>query len=219
MRPRSYVRRRGSTGIGVVASLVLVIFLGGGCSETEPMDSAPLLLTTAPSDGSHVRCGRTVTLTFDSDPGLVTVSGVGAQGSGRVRTFEILERSVYPISWGDGSTTTLTFVVLPGDITPPELVSVTPAVLEVSDVDPSDLNDGLVIEFDKRIDDHALTISTDGAPLDWVAEADGKTVTLYPNPDDPILLNTRYEVAGTVYGNKGNETDVAFCFRTYIEPL
>ena len=89
----------------------------------------------------------------------------------------------------------------------------------MSDVDPSDLNDGLVIEFNKRIDGHALTISTDGAPLDWVAEADGKTVTLYPNPDDPLLLNTRYEVAGTVYGNKGNETDVAFWFRTYIEPL
>jgi hypothetical protein len=74
--------------------------------------------------------------------------------------------------------------------------------------------------FGEAIDEiWLLPAPSGGGVLDWVATADGNTVTLNANPDDPMLTQTRYDVVGCVVDRAGNVASVGFWFQTYIEPL
>ncbi|MAF09968.1 hypothetical protein CMK11_05900 [Candidatus Poribacteria bacterium] len=121
----------------------------------------------------------------------------------------------------------------PADVTPPDLVDVTPYDIRGDTVvDPGDVRGSLMLVFSEPVDVVQLTLfgdpidelwlmpsSGDGGVLDWVATADGNTVTLNGAPDDPILTQTRYDVVGCVVDRAGNVASVAFWFETYIEPL
>ena len=219
MRPQGVVPSHVTTGIGVVVVLALVILLAPGCDEAEPLNPVASLLATVPGDGLAVAEGTTVTLTFDSDPGIVIVNGIAAQGSGTVRTFPVAVDGGMAISWGASSTAALEYLVIHPDVTSPELVSVDPRVVGKTDVDPAEFADGLGLQFSEPVSFENLTISTGGSALIWVATTDGTTLTLNANPDDPVVTETRYEVVGSVVDRAGNVTEVAFWFRTSTEPL
>ncbi|MBT3270149.1 hypothetical protein HN371_23590 [Candidatus Poribacteria bacterium] len=207
-----------------VATAGVVLFavfwtLEAGCGEPEAVGPPPSLLSSFPANGSRVLEGTPVTLIFTSDPGVVVVNGTTALGAGTSRTFRLAGGALQTISWGDSSSTTLTFYVLSAHRPPPSLESVRPDVNARDDVDPAELSDGLALEFYGPVDVHVLTISTAGVSLDWIATADGNTVTLHPNPRAPILMETRYEVRGTVSDLTGAEAAISIGFTTTAEPL
>lgn len=229
MGPHSNVGGHAARVIGVIATLALAVFLVIGCGETDTLDPTPSLLATVPVDGSEVAEGDIVTVIFDLDSGIVTVNGAAAQGGGVTRTFQVADHGVQSISWGDGSTATLGYDVTPVDVTPADLVDVAPYdVRDRTAVDPFDVQDGLMLVFSEPVDVIQLTLLSEaiqeiwlpytGGALDWVATADGNTITLNANPADPIFPGTRYDVVGCVVDRAGHVTSVAFWFETYIEP-
>jgi len=176
-------------------------------------DETATLTAANPADGSEVPEGATITLTFSSDPGAVTVNGAAAAGAGAARTFTLGADGALSITW-DGGAHSLTYTVLAPDNTPPSLVKVTPDVDGASDVDPADLADGLALEFDEPVDADEVVISTGGTALAWVPTVDGNTITLQANADDPIVNETEYEVTGAAVDLAGNSTDISISFTT-----
>lgn len=200
----------------LVISLSALMVACGGDDEGDATVTANFL-GADPADGSDVPEGATVTLKFDAAPGTVTVNGNATTAAGNNATYVLAAGdTTLSIAWdgGDGGSASVSYTLLAPDTTPAKLVSVTPDVDGKTNVDPGDLADGLAIEFDEEVDVDELTISTGGSALAWVPTADGNTVTLQANADDPIVNETAYDVEGTVVDLGGNETTVSISFTT-----
>jgi hypothetical protein len=177
-------------------------------------DETATLTAANPATGSEVPEGATITLTFSSDPGTVTVNGAATAGAGATRTFTLGADGALSIAWDNGGADSLTYTVTAPDTIPATHTGTSPDVAGDTDVDPGDFADGLTLSFDEPVDVDELTLSTGGSALSWVPTVDGNDVTLQFNADDPIVNETEYEVAGVFIDAGGNKTEVNFSFTT-----
>jgi len=197
----------------VISLSALMVACGGGDDEGGGDDATAVLNVVNPADGSTVPENSTVTLTFDKDPGAVTVNGAAAAGAGTSRTFTVTA-AANSIAWDNGGAQTVNYTLTAPDTTPATLSSVSPDVKDATDVDPADLADGIELTFSEDVDVDELLISTGGSALAWINTTDGAVVTMQDAGDDPIVNETTYDVEGTVVDLGGNETDVSFSFTT-----
>jgi hypothetical protein len=197
----------------VISLSALMVACGGGDDEGGGDDATAVLNVVNPADGSTVPENSTVTLTFDKDPGAVTVNGAAAAGAGTSRTFTVTA-AANSIAWDNGGAQTVNYTLTAPDTTPATLSSVSPDVKDATDVDPADLADGIELTFSEDVDVDELLISTGGSALAWINTTDGAVVTMQDAGDDPIVNETTYDVEGTVVDLGGNETDVSFPFTT-----
>ena len=195
-----------------ILAISMTAFLAacGGDENGEPDTPAVL---ESPADGATFAEGATVTLTFDKNPGTVTVNGNATEGSGRTRTFTVMQAS-NAIAWDNGGAVTLTFNLTAPDNTPPMLSSSTPAD-GATDVDPDDINtSGIMLKFNETISSAELMVSRDGDDLGWISSVEGDTVTLNATPANPLVNETAYMVSGSVEDASGNMADVSISFTT-----
>jgi hypothetical protein len=197
----------------VISLSALMVACGGDDGEGGGDDATAVLNVVNPADGSTVPENSTVTLTFDKDPGAVTVNGAAAAGAGTSRTFTVTA-AANSIAWDNGGAQTVNYTLTAPDTTPATLSSVSPDVKDATDVDPADLADGIELTFSEDVDVDELLISTGGSALAWINTTDGAVVTMQDAGDDPIVNETTYDVEGTVVDLGGNETDVSFSFTT-----
>jgi len=197
----------------VISLSALMVACGGGGDEGGGDDATAVLNVVSPADGSTVPENSTATLTFDKDPGAVTVNGAAAAGAGTSRTFTVTA-AANSIAWDNGGAQTVNYTLTAPDTTPATLSSVSPDVEDATDVDPADLADGIELTFSEDVDVDELLISTGGSALAWINTTDGAVVTMQDAGDDPIVNETTYDVEGTVVYLGGNETDVSFSFTT-----
>ena len=197
----------------VISLSALMVACGGDDGEGGGDDATAVLNVVSPADGSTVPENSTATLTFDKDPGAVTVNGAAAAGAGTSRTFTVTA-AANSIAWDNGGAQTVNYTLTAPDTTPATLSSVSPDVKDATDVDPADLADGIELTFSEDVDVDELLISTGGSALAWINTTDGAVVTMQDAGDDPIVNETTYDVEGTVVDLGGNETDVSFSFTT-----
>jgi len=177
-------------------------------------DTAAVLTGANPADGSSVPEGSTATLTFDKDPGAVTVNGTPADGAGAARTFTVTA-AANSVAWDLGGSATVNYTLTAPDTDPAVLEGTDPDVDGKTDVDPADLADGLALNFNEPILDVDIEFAAGGSPLSWTPTGgDDGTVTLAANPDDPVVNETEYTVTGEVTDAGGNVTEVDISFTT-----
>ncbi len=199
--------------VAPILAISMTAFLAacGGDDEPEPEDVT--LESSEPADGATAPEGSTVTLTFSGNPGTVTVNGNAIEGSGRTRTFTLMQAS-NAIAWDNGGTATLTFTLTAPDTTPPSLSSSTPAD-GATNVDPDEINNsGIMLKFNEIISNAVLMLSRDGDDLGWISSGEGDTVMLNPAPANPLVNETAYMVSGSVEDASGNMADVSISFTT-----
>ncbi len=195
-----------------ILAISMTAFLAACGGDDEPEPEAVTLDSSTPADGATAAEGSTVTLTFSGNPGTVTVNGNATEGSGRTRTFTLMQ-ATNNIAWDDG-TATLTFTLTAPDTTAPMLSSSTPAD-GATNVDPDDINNsGIMLKFDEIISNAELMLSRDGDDLGWISSVEGDTVTLNPAPANPLVNETAYMVSGSVEDASGNMADVSISFTT-----
>ena len=200
-----------------ILAISMTAFLAACGGDDEPDNTPAVLESSTPADGATAAEGSTVTLRFDKDPGTVTVNGNATEGSGRNRTFTLMQ-ATNNIAWDNGGTATLTFTLTAPDETAPMLVSSDPDDGETG-VDPAPINDpdgGITLTFDEVISKQDLVLSrgdTEVGSFPSIGEGDeANTVTL--KPQDPLVNETTYMVSGSVEDASGNSADVSISFTT-----
>ncbi|MDA1192627.1 MAG: S8 family serine peptidase, partial [Candidatus Poribacteria bacterium] len=85
--------------------------LAAALKRLDPVTTQPALFVSALPAGGAIQSGSTITVTFDKDPGVLTVGGGTAVGTGVTRTITVSAATV-TITW-EGGATTLTYVIAP----------------------------------------------------------------------------------------------------------
>ena len=202
----------------VMAALLAVSLVGCGDDEPETPDAA--FVSATPADGDLAANGS-ISITFDNNPGDVTVTGGGtATTSGKTRTISA-PADGYPIgaltitvSWtnGDGSQD-LTYNVIAADETAPEVKSSSPED-GAEGVDPVKLfEDGIEVVFTETVTGD-LSLWEGDDDVGWESNTDGDTITLTGVAGTELGNETEYTIAGTVKDGAGNETEVDLSFVT-----
>lgn len=202
----------------VMAALLAVSLVGCGDDEPETPDAA--FVSATPADGDLAANGS-ISITFDNNPGDVTVTGGGtATTSGKTRTISA-PADGYPIgaltitvSWtnGDGSQD-LTYNVIAADETAPEVKSSSPED-GAEGVDPVKLfEDGIEVVFTETVTGD-LSLWEGDDDVGWESNTDGDTITLTGVAGTELGNETEYTIAGTVKDGAGNETEVDLTFVT-----
>ena len=201
-------------------ALSLIVGCGGGEDDEEEAAAAAFVSAT-PAGGETIAANATISVSFDNDPGDVTVSAGTITPSGKTRTIS----GPFPegalalaLSWtnGDGSHT-LNYTVAAADNTPPEVTGSSPED-GAEDVDPEDLNaDGGTIEitFSEDVTGNLAVQTEDGTSLKWTSTIEGNTATLEKLAAGDALGNeTSYVIKGTVSDAAGNEAEIEISFTT-----
>ena len=71
----------------VIAALLAVYMVGCGGDDEEPEPEAAAFQSATPADGSELAANGSISVTFDNNPGDVTVSAGTVAGSGTSRTI------------------------------------------------------------------------------------------------------------------------------------
>ena len=164
-----------------------------------------------------------ITVTFSSDPGYVTVSAGTVTGAGKTRTisgpFAVGALSLV-LAWtnGDGSQT-LTYNIIAPDVTAPEVVSSYPQD-GAEGVDPKTVfEDGIVVIFNEDVFGDLMLLDGDD-DVGWISSFfQDDRVTLDGVAGAELGYETEYTIIGKVSDAAGNETDVHITFVTQAEPL
>ena len=200
----------------VMAALLAVSLVGcGGDDEPETPDAA--FVSASPADGDLAANGS-ISITFDNNPGDVTVTGGGtASTSGKTRNISPPSAG-YPlgaltitVTWtnGDGSKD-LTYNVVAEDKTPPAVKSSDPENGEegVS----ADLEE-ITVTFTEPVTGDLMLMDGDD-DLSWEQATSGDTITLTRIAGSDLGNETEYTIAGTVSDGAGNEFEVELTFTT-----
>ena len=174
-------------------------------------------VSASPASGGLAANGSII-ITFDNNPGDVTVTGGGTVStSGKTRTISP-PAAGYPagaltitISWsnGDGSHD-LTYTVIVADQTAPEVKSSSPKNDEEGvSVDLEEIT----VTFTEPIIG-ALMLLDGNNDLNWEQSIDGDTITLTIIAGAQLGNETEYTIAGTVKDGAGNKADVEITFVT-----
>ena len=204
--------------LAALFALSLIVGCGGGDDEEEAAAAAEFS-SANPAGGGEIAANTTITLTFSSDPGTVTVTPGTVAGSGKTRTVT----GPFPegaltlnVSWtnGDGSTS-LSYTVKAADNTAPE---VTGGTIEngAEDVDPAEINDGGVIEvtFSEDVTGNIALQTEAGDAVGWIGKVEGTKGTLDIVKGKEIGNEATYVIKGSVKDAAGNETDFEITFTT-----
>lgn len=187
----------------------------------EPQIPDATSVTASPASGNISENGS-ISLTFDNDPGEVTVSEGTVSGSGTTRTISgpfPVGSLTLTISWtnGDGNKT-LNYNVIAEDTTAPE-VSTSSLSDGAVDVDPTTVSDsGITVTFDESISSHQLKLLKDGVDVGWTVSISVNTITLTKSTGQELSHDTTYKISGTVKDNADNETTVSISFTTKSAP-
>ncbi len=203
----------------LAALFALSLIVGcGGDDEDDDAAAAAEFSSANPAGGSEIAANATITLTFSSDPGDVTVAGATVTGSGKTRQVAgpFAEGALtLNVSWtnGDGSET-LTYTVKAADNTKPEVLDGTVKDGE-EDVDPEPINtDGIEITFSEDVSGNIALQTEGGESVGWIGKVEGNKGTLTPVAGKEIGNETTYVIAGKVSDAAGNETEVSITFTT-----
>lgn len=206
----------------LVLAALFALSLIVGCGGDEEEDDAPAAAefsSANPASGGTIAANATITLTFSSDPGEVTVSPGSAAGSGKNRTVT----GPFPegaltlsVSWtnGDGSTT-LNYTVAAADNEAPTVTGGTVSDGD-EDVDPEDINgDGTIeVTFSEEVSGNIALQTEAGDDVGWIGKVEGTKGTLELVKGKEIGNETTYVIAGKVSDAAGNETEVSITFTT-----
>ncbi len=215
-----------------VGSLALVIsWPNGSGSHTlnYNVESPPVVpqipdaafVSASPASGD-ISENDSITITFDNDPGTVTVSFGTVSGSGNSRTISgpfPVGSLTLTISWTNGSGShTLNYNVMAEDNTSPNVTTSSTAD-GAKDVDPETVSEnGITVTFSEPISSGVLKLYKDGSDVGWTATISGNTITLTANAGQELNHGTTYQISGTVRDSTGNETDVSITFTTESAP-
>ena len=210
-----------------VGSLTLMIsWTNGSGSHTlnytvEAQIPAAVFVSATPASG-NIKENDSITITFDNDPGDVTVSSGTVSGSGNSRTISgpfSVGSLTLTISWtyGNGSYT-LNYNVMAEDKTSPNVTTSSTAD-GAKDVDPETVSEnGITVTFSEPISSGVLKLYKNGSDVGWTATISGNTITLTANAGQELSHGTTYQISGTVRDSTGNETDVSITFTTESAP-
>ncbi|MYH84199.1 hypothetical protein F4141_26240 [Candidatus Poribacteria bacterium] len=204
----------------LAALFALSLIVGcGGTDDTTDEPAAAEFSLAAPASGSEIAANATITLTFSSDPGEVTVAGATVTGGGKTRQVAgpFAEGALtLAVSWtnGDGSTS-LSYTVKAADNTAPTVTGGTVSDGE-EDVDPEAINTDGVIEvtFSEDVSGNIALQTEAGDDVGWIGKVEGTTGTLDLVKGKEIGNETTYVIAGKVADAAGNETEVSVTFTT-----
>ncbi len=175
-------------------------------------------VSASPADGDLPANGS-ISVTFDNNPGDVTVTGDGTVStSGKTRTINP-PAADYPtgaltitITWTNGNGSQyLTYNVVTADKTAPE----------VTESSPEDREEGIStdleevsVTFNEPVTGSLMLLDDGDDDLMWTQEIDGNTITLTIIAGAALGNESEYTIAGTVSDGAGNETDVELTFVT-----
>ncbi|MCG9133902.1 Ig-like domain-containing protein [Candidatus Poribacteria bacterium] len=197
---------------------------GGDCNADfggeEPSEADAAFVEADPPSGDFAANGR-ITVTFDDNPGDVTVGPEGiVAGSGKTRTIVgpftpgALKLTLFWTN-GDGSHT-LTYNIIAVDTTAPILTGGTVKDGE-EDVDYEAINEGKTIKvtFSEEVSGN-ITLQTEGGDdIGWIGKVDGTEGTLeLVVGGKEIDPKTTYVIKGKITDAAGNETEVSISFTT-----
>lgn len=177
------------------------------------------LISATPASGSLIARNSVISVTFDNDPGEVTVSAGAVTGSGRIRQIvgPFAEGGlVLTLIWtnGDGSVT-LQYTVVNPDTTPPRITGGTVSDGD-EDVDPEEINLDRVIEitFSEEVIGNIALQTEAGDDVGWIGSVKGTKGTLELVKGKEIGKETTYVIKGKVADAAGNETQIEIVFTT-----
>ena len=203
--------------LAALFALSLMVGCGGG-EEEEDVAADAAFSSATPASGDLASNGQ-ITLTFDNDPGDVTVSAGTVSGTGKTRTvagpFTPGALSLN-ISWTNGGGShTLTYNVTAPDNEAP---TVTGGTISdgAEDVDPETINaDGVIeVEFSEEVSGNIALQTEGGDDVGWIGKVEGTKGTLDLVKGKEIGNETTYVIKGKVSDAAGNETDVSVTFTT-----
>ena len=204
--------------LAALFALSLIVGCGGDSADEEEVAAAEFS-SANPASGSTIAANATISLTFSSDPGDVTVSPAGTVGGGgksRTITGPFAEGALtLNVAWtnGDGSTS-LSYTVAAADNTAPEVTGGTVSDGD-EDVDPEPINtDGIEITFSEEVSGNIALQTEAGDNVGWIGTVEGTKGTLEPVAGKEIGNETTYVVKGKVSDAAGNETEVSVTFTT-----
>ena len=196
-------------------ALSLIVGCGGDDEETETPDAA--FVSATPPSGDLAANG-TISVTFDNDPGDVTVSAGTITASGKTRTISgpfTPGALSLQLSWtnGDGSHT-LSYNVTAPDETAPTITGGTVSDGD-EDVDPAEINEGgIEITFSEEVTGNIALQTEAGDNVGWIGNVSGMAGTLELVAGKEIGNETTYVIKGTVSDGAGNELAVEITFTT-----
>lgn len=184
----------------------------------EPKPPPAAFVSTFPS-GGKITANGTIIVTFDNNPGDVTVSAGAIAGSGKTRTISgpfTLGPLSLTITWtnGDGSTS-LSYTVKAADNTAPTVTDGTVKDGE-EDVDSEKINrDGKIkITFSEEVRGNIALQTEGGDDVGWIGKVEGTKGTLELVKGKEIGNETTYVIKGKVIDAAGNEAEVSITFTT-----
>ena len=201
----------------VIAALLAVYMVGCGGDDEEPEPEAAAFQSATPADGSELAANGSISVTFDNNPGDVTVSAGTVAGSGTSRAITgpfTPGALALTIEWtnGDGSHT-LNYTIVAADETAPEVTSSSPEN-GAEGVDPVNVfEDGIEVTFSEPVTGDLMLMDGDD-DVGWTSSADGNKIMLQGNAGQELSNETEYEIAGTVKDGAGNEAEVSLTFVT-----
>ena len=204
--------------LAALFALSLIVGCGGDDTDEEEVAAAEFSSAT-PASGSEIAANSSITLTFSSDPGEVTVAGATVTGGGKTRQVAgpFAEGALtLAVSWtnGDGSTS-LSYTVKAADNTAPTVTGGTVKDGE-EDVDPEGINsDGTIeVTFSEEVSGNIALQTEAGEDVGWIGKVEGTKGTLELVKGKEIGNETTYVIAGKVSDAAGNETEVSVTFTT-----
>ena len=189
-------------------------------TSEEPQTPNAAFLSADPEDG-NIKVNDSIEITFDNDPGEVTVNTGTVAGSGTSRTISgpFTEGSLaLTISWTNGNgSKTLNYNV--EDSTAPE-VSTSSTANGAVDVDPTTVSaNGITVTFNETIGSGELKLYKDDVDVGWTATISGKTITITKGSGQELSHGTTYQIKGTVRDSAGNDKQVSITFTTKSAPV
>ena len=202
---------------------IILSGVAGDCNTTFEGSSSTgaNFIEADPPVGGDLEANGIITVTFDKDPGSVTVSPVGTvNGAGKTRTITgpFREGTLIGlwVSWTNGDRgTRLTYTVTPVDTEPP---TITGGTVSDSDenVDYEEINGDKVIEvtFSEDVSGNIALQTEDGDHVGWIGKVEGMKGTLELVAGKELGSQTTYVIKCIVVDSAGNELEVSISFTT-----
>lgn len=205
----------------VMAVMLSVYAIGCGGDDSDPDTPDAAFESADPASGSELPANQSIKVTFDNNPGDVTVSAGTASTTGKSRTitppadgFTVGALSL-EVTWTNGDDSqTLDYTVVAADETAPTVTSSSPAN-GAEDLDPATVyDDGIEITFSETVVSGDLKLMDGDNDVGWTAAYDGNMATLTGNAGQDLSNETEYMVTGTVQDAAGNDGEVSITFGT-----
>ena len=203
--------------LAIVMAALLAVSLVGCGGDDEPATPDAAFVSSTPEDGGSLASNSSISITFDNNPGDVTVSAGTVSTSGKTRTISppadgfTVGALALTISWTNGDDEkTLNFTVTAADEDEPEVTGSSPE--HGAEGVSADLEE-VSVTFNEPVTGDLMLMDGDD-DLGWEQAIDGNTITLTRIAGSDLSNETPYTISGTVMDSAGNETEVEIEFTT-----